>query len=247
MQKNPIPTNSAIKRLFEQWGEVREVRDCRNTPTQKFVEYYDLRDSEKACDETNGAPLDNDGIMEVKYAFNSKMEEMAERNDYRRTTREDDYNSYDSYESSYDQYDQYDSYSSKGGGGGPARDRYSDRNRDYHESDYGQYASPSSYTPVPAVGSYDPQNQLIQTIAQLAAGLLAQKAANPYGAPQNTNQIANLLLAQQLNQQQTGVPSGFLNADGTPNMNIIQQLMDQNKQQQQQNNSGQKHSTPPHY
>jgi len=74
--------NSDMFSYFSQWGQVREVRDCRNSPTQKFVEYYDLRESEKAFNNANGKDFYKQGILDIKYAFvqsNSTRDEQRRR------------------------------------------------------------------------------------------------------------------------------------------------------------------------
>lgn len=63
-----VPPNFEISKHFKQWGEVREVRDCKNSPNQKFVEFYDLRDCENAFNENQGAEFGG-GILDIKYAF----------------------------------------------------------------------------------------------------------------------------------------------------------------------------------
>jgi len=62
------PDNHEIRTFFEQWGQIREVRDCKNSAFQKFVEYYDLRDSEKAYTEAQDKSF-QDGYFDIRYAF----------------------------------------------------------------------------------------------------------------------------------------------------------------------------------
>lgn len=62
------PENHEIRNFFAQWGEIREVRDCKNSAFQKFVEYYDLRDSEKAYTEAQDKSF-QDGYFDIRYAF----------------------------------------------------------------------------------------------------------------------------------------------------------------------------------
>jgi RNA recognition motif-containing protein len=66
--KNPLPPNNEIKDYFSKWGEIKEVRECKNSPNQKFVEFYDLRDCEKAYNDTQNAPFSG-GTLDVKYAI----------------------------------------------------------------------------------------------------------------------------------------------------------------------------------
>eukprot|EP00027_Filamoeba_sp_ATCC50430_P018660 CAMPEP_0168572452 /NCGR_PEP_ID=MMETSP0413-20121227/17946_1 /TAXON_ID=136452 /ORGANISM="Filamoeba nolandi, Strain NC-AS-23-1" /LENGTH=331 /DNA_ID=CAMNT_0008605511 /DNA_START=97 /DNA_END=1093 /DNA_ORIENTATION=- len=56
------PDNHEIRTFFEQWGQIREVA------FQKFVEYYDLRDSEKAYTEAQDKSF-QDGYFDIRYAF----------------------------------------------------------------------------------------------------------------------------------------------------------------------------------
>jgi RNA recognition motif-containing protein len=60
--------NDDVKRHFEEFGDVREVRDCRNSPNQKFVEFFDLRDSERAYKEAHGRKLLG-GVLDIKYGY----------------------------------------------------------------------------------------------------------------------------------------------------------------------------------
>jgi hypothetical protein len=62
-----------FEHFFEKWGEIREVRDCKNSPNQKFIEYYDLRDCEKAFEEALNAKY-GEGTLDVKYAFLQKKQ-----------------------------------------------------------------------------------------------------------------------------------------------------------------------------
>jgi len=77
--------NTDMFSFFSQWGQVREVRDCRNSPTQKFVEYYDLRDAEKALASANGNDFYDQGVLDIKYAFVQTVQK-----DERRRKKEDE-------------------------------------------------------------------------------------------------------------------------------------------------------------
>lgn len=59
--------NTEVRKFFEALGDVREVRDCRNSPTQKFVEFWDLRDCQSVYDSQQGAPLLG-GSLDIKFA-----------------------------------------------------------------------------------------------------------------------------------------------------------------------------------
>eukprot|EP00029_Vermamoeba_vermiformis_P007110 TRINITY_DN297_c0_g1_i2.p1 TRINITY_DN297_c0_g1~~TRINITY_DN297_c0_g1_i2.p1 ORF type:complete len:388 (+),score=36.08 TRINITY_DN297_c0_g1_i2:98-1261(+) len=59
--------NTEVRKFFEGFGDVREVRDCRNSPTQKFVEFWDLRDCQNVYDNQQGAPLLG-GSLDIKFA-----------------------------------------------------------------------------------------------------------------------------------------------------------------------------------
>jgi len=62
------PTNSALQRYFEKFGQVREVRDCRNSPNQKFIEFFDVRAAQKAYDEKPENLQWESGTIDIKYA-----------------------------------------------------------------------------------------------------------------------------------------------------------------------------------
>lgn len=52
-----VPTPDQIRSTFTRWGEINEVRDCRGNQSQKFIEYFDLRDAARAQREANGMEL----------------------------------------------------------------------------------------------------------------------------------------------------------------------------------------------
>jgi len=65
--------NDDIKSHFEQWGGVKDVRECKNSPNQKFVEFYDLRDCAKAFEQSLNGPF-MEGTLDVKHAFSQKKD-----------------------------------------------------------------------------------------------------------------------------------------------------------------------------
>jgi hypothetical protein len=50
-------TNQQIEATFRPFGDIREVRVTPSKPNQKFIEYWDLRDAQKALDTLNGQYL----------------------------------------------------------------------------------------------------------------------------------------------------------------------------------------------
>eukprot|EP01119_Soliformovum_irregulare_P002150 TRINITY_DN1229_c0_g1_i4.p1 TRINITY_DN1229_c0_g1~~TRINITY_DN1229_c0_g1_i4.p1 ORF type:complete len:348 (-),score=103.04 TRINITY_DN1229_c0_g1_i4:19-1062(-) len=72
------PSNMEIQHFFEAWGPIREVRDCRNSSNQKFVEFFDLRDSEKAFAETNGSDFLG-GTLDIRFAFVHSRKDGSQR------------------------------------------------------------------------------------------------------------------------------------------------------------------------
>jgi RNA recognition motif-containing protein len=47
-------TPQLIESTFSEFGDIRQVRGTPTKPTQKFIEYWDIRGAEKALDELNG-------------------------------------------------------------------------------------------------------------------------------------------------------------------------------------------------
>jgi RNA recognition motif-containing protein len=47
-------TNPQIDSSFGEFGEIRQVRGTPSKPNQKFIEYWDIRDAQKALDALNG-------------------------------------------------------------------------------------------------------------------------------------------------------------------------------------------------
>jgi RNA recognition motif-containing protein len=55
-----VPENATVSMLeevFGQFGEIREIREPVHRTSQRFVEYWDTRDSQKARKEMNGVWL----------------------------------------------------------------------------------------------------------------------------------------------------------------------------------------------
>jgi len=71
-------TNEDLYNLFRQWGDIKEVRDCKGKPNQKFVELWDLRHSEIIFQQKQNTPFAG-GILEIKHAFKSSREKERER------------------------------------------------------------------------------------------------------------------------------------------------------------------------
>lgn len=51
-------TDDDLKKLFEQYGRIRQIRHTPYKETQRFIEYYDTRSAAKALEQLNGKPLD---------------------------------------------------------------------------------------------------------------------------------------------------------------------------------------------
>jgi len=60
--------NVKLKTLFDQWGEIKEVRDCNDKA--KFVECYDLRDAEKIVQNRQDVAFAG-GRLDITYAHRS--------------------------------------------------------------------------------------------------------------------------------------------------------------------------------
>eukprot|EP01125_Pyxidicula_operculata_P005993 TRINITY_DN2095_c0_g1_i2.p1 TRINITY_DN2095_c0_g1~~TRINITY_DN2095_c0_g1_i2.p1 ORF type:complete len:312 (-),score=71.67 TRINITY_DN2095_c0_g1_i2:68-1003(-) len=65
-----LPDTLELRTLFEQWGDIKEVRDTYGNPNQKFVECWDTRDSAKIVENYQGFPFAG-GKIEMKYALNT--------------------------------------------------------------------------------------------------------------------------------------------------------------------------------
>ena len=63
-------TNQDFRKHFSQWGDVREVRDCRSAKIAKFVEYWDLRHTATALTQAQGTTLCG-GKIECRYAYDT--------------------------------------------------------------------------------------------------------------------------------------------------------------------------------
>ena len=50
-------TNNDLKELFGQYGDIKEIRETPNKKHHKFIEYFDLRDAQKALNELNQVEL----------------------------------------------------------------------------------------------------------------------------------------------------------------------------------------------
>lgn len=50
---DPSTTNEELKIIFGQYGEIKEIRETPNKKHHKFIEFYDVRDSEKAMKHLN--------------------------------------------------------------------------------------------------------------------------------------------------------------------------------------------------
>jgi RNA recognition motif-containing protein len=48
----PKLTDETIEKVFNEFGDIREIRDCPGKPTQRFIEFWDLRAAEIAADPT---------------------------------------------------------------------------------------------------------------------------------------------------------------------------------------------------
>lgn len=51
-------TDDDLKKLFEQYGRIRQIRHTPYKETQRFIEYYDTRSAAKALEQLNGRLLD---------------------------------------------------------------------------------------------------------------------------------------------------------------------------------------------
>lgn len=60
---DPNPSVAEIRKIFEKFGEILAVRDCRGNPLQKFIEYYSLKASEQAAIEANGMVINGGAIF----------------------------------------------------------------------------------------------------------------------------------------------------------------------------------------
>jgi RNA recognition motif-containing protein len=64
---SPIRKEEA-EEVFKEFGDIKNVRPFRDTPNQRFIEYYDCRACQKAFDEMNGK-LFKGGEIELKYCW----------------------------------------------------------------------------------------------------------------------------------------------------------------------------------
>jgi len=172
--------NVALKKLFEQWGDIKEVRDCTGNPTQKFVECWNLKDSAKIVQEKQGV-LFAGGYLDIKFAYHNTP---RSRND-RRGSNE------------------------RGGPiRGSFSQRQTNRNQSqYDPNGYNQYNTMGSYGLSQSPENNIPQSTVLNQVAQLAT-FLNPSAINPnLQQNQAVQQLAYLLqLQQQLNQNQQRNP-----------------------------------------
>lgn len=53
----PSVTNAQLLVIFSQFGEIRQIRGTPSKPTQRFIEYWDIRASQKAVEQMSGTVL----------------------------------------------------------------------------------------------------------------------------------------------------------------------------------------------
>jgi len=75
----PPLSNREVRRLFEEWGAVKEVRDCKSNAFQKFVEFYDIRHSAKCLKEASDTHKDS--ILDVQPAHAKRDKKEPEDRD----------------------------------------------------------------------------------------------------------------------------------------------------------------------
>jgi RNA recognition motif-containing protein len=54
---DPATMNEELKSIFESFGEIKEVRETPNKKHHKFIEFYDVRDAEKAMKNLNKSEI----------------------------------------------------------------------------------------------------------------------------------------------------------------------------------------------
>eukprot|EP01118_Nematostelium_gracile_P011773 TRINITY_DN4235_c0_g1_i4.p1 TRINITY_DN4235_c0_g1~~TRINITY_DN4235_c0_g1_i4.p1 ORF type:complete len:720 (+),score=121.49 TRINITY_DN4235_c0_g1_i4:327-2486(+) len=54
---DPSTTNDELKHIFEHYGEIKEVRETPNKKHHKFIEFYDVRDADKAMKALNKSDI----------------------------------------------------------------------------------------------------------------------------------------------------------------------------------------------
>lgn len=59
----PSVTNQQLQVIFSQFGEIRQIRGTRFKPTQRFIEYWDIRSSQKALEMMAGTILSGSKIV----------------------------------------------------------------------------------------------------------------------------------------------------------------------------------------
>jgi len=78
--KDPLEkySNDDVYNLFRQWGDVKEVRDCKGKQHQKFVECWDLRHTDFMYKQKQGTPFAG-GTLDIKHAYKSSRERDRDR------------------------------------------------------------------------------------------------------------------------------------------------------------------------
>jgi len=177
--------NVALKKLFEQWGDIKEVRDCTGNATQKFVECWNLKDSAKIVLEKQGVVFAG-GYLDIKFAYHNTP---RSRNDRRGSNERGG--------------------PIRGSFSQRQSNRNNNNNQQYENNGYNQYNPLSAYglSQSPDQNSL-PQANVLNQVAQLAT-FLQQPAINPnLQQNQAVQQLAYLLhLQNQLNQNQRNPPS----------------------------------------
>lgn len=179
LRDKPPMTNREVKRLFEEWGSVKEVRECRGKPFQKFVEFYDIRHSEKCLKEA--AETHKSTILDVQPAH-------AKREGRRDDDRDRDRPRTTGWGGGGG------GYSSGGGGGG-----YDDRSRppgDDYRFAGGRTGGPGPYSgsvsPYGGYGAATPSASTLPAYAHTSSYIPPQPSHQPYNNPaQSTAALAH--------------------------------------------------------
>ncbi|KAL6063319.1 nuclear localization sequence binding protein, variant 2 [Balamuthia mandrillaris] len=88
-----VVSKRLLRELLEQWGDIKEIRDCRGNPRQKFVEFYDIRDAERTRREANGKSFAG-GTLAIEFAHspgNKRTDRDRDDRDSLDRRTEDDY------------------------------------------------------------------------------------------------------------------------------------------------------------
>lgn len=59
---DPSTTNNDLKLIFGQYGEIKEIRETPNKKHHKFIEFYDVRDAERAMKQLNKTEINSKKI-----------------------------------------------------------------------------------------------------------------------------------------------------------------------------------------